>query len=582
MAKRGAPSTLDIFLGRKSNVAAKPTNTNDGLLGGKPTITKAGNKSSTDVIDLLGSSDEDDGPITSSRANKSYAAPAAAAANAAAAKLATASSSNKSNGLEQEEDLRRVSIGSLTGYPAAAKPAALTFASASVKTGASVRGGVAPAAGAPAARPIAPITASLMASSKQTNSAPASGTAVKPASTANKASGTSRATFGFDGIVDSNDGFDREGDENEYGAARSSGNKGLASSSAAASSSFKPAAAVFKMPVSAAVAGSFASAAGDGPFKPAAAAGKSSAIRSAVFPAFSAVSRPLPQATAAPSTRGSSSNSAAAAPVCSFLSPPLARPAATTAAAGKASSDAAVELLGDGEADDDDAADGDDEEPLTGPHRSSSGGLRPPTTTRELARYALKKVFGFDGFRGVQEDVIVSALGGATSADRGVLNFKPSGSRNFSSSSSSSSAAAGEGGDGTSAGPEGEGGNDVFCIMPTGGGKSLCYIIPAILRPGVTLVVSPLLSLIQDQVVGLASGSISRYGIAVPAASLSSELGEKDTKAVYRELYKVPGRKGAGDGGPTIKLLFVTPEKLIKSATLTDVSAYQCHTHFRN
>ena len=79
-------------------------------------------------------------------------------------------------------------------------------------------------------------------------------------------------------------------------------------------------------------------------------------------------------------------------------------------------------------------------------------------SNRELARYCLQRVFGHDGFRGVQEDVIVHMLDRENS--------------------------------------------DAFVVMPTGGGKSLCYALPALLRPGITLVVSPLLSLMQDQVVG--------------------------------------------------------------------------------
>jgi hypothetical protein len=197
--------------------------------------------------------------------------------------------------------------------------------------------------------------------------------------------------------------------------------------------------------------------------------------------------------------------------------------------------------------------------PARAPHGGApAAALAPPTSLRVLARYALQRTFGFAGFRGVQEDVIVAALGG------------------------------GRGGGGGGA-TGGSGGADVFCVMPTGGGKSMCYIIPALLRPGVTLVVSPLLSLIQDQVVGLASGSLSKFGIAVPAASLSSELSEAEARAVYRELHKDPNARGGGAGGgggggggcgPSIKLLFVTPEKLIKSQALARALDHLYATRF--
>lgn len=114
---------------------------------------------------------------------------------------------------------------------------------------------------------------------------------------------------------------------------------------------------------------------------------------------------------------------------------------------------------------------------------------------------------------------------------------------------------------------------DVFVLMPTGGGKSLIYALPALLRPGVTVVVSPLVSLIQDQVVSFSSGFASRWGHSVPAVHLSSELSEGDAERVYAELRKRPGCGGAGPDGPSIKLLYVTPEKIAASGKLRDTLA---------
>lgn len=72
-------------------------------------------------------------------------------------------------------------------------------------------------------------------------------------------------------------------------------------------------------------------------------------------------------------------------------------------------------------------------------------------------------------------------------------------------------------------------GRDCLGIMPTGGGKSLCYQLPAMLLPGLTLVVSPLISLMKDQVDAL-------RGAGIPAACLNSSLGAEEYREVLRGL----------------------------------------------
>lgn len=125
----------------------------------------------------------------------------------------------------------------------------------------------------------------------------------------------------------------------------------------------------------------------------------------------------------------------------------------------------------------------------------------------EDAHDVLLKVFGFDAFRVPQEEIIATVLEG----------------------------------------------RDVFVLMPTGGGKSICYQVPALMKSGTALVVSPLISLMQDQVQALRLNGVA-------ASFLNSSLSAKDATEVMRSLR-------AGE----LKLLYVAPERAMMPEFLRDI-----------
>ncbi|KAF8459232.1 P-loop containing nucleoside triphosphate hydrolase protein [Gautieria morchelliformis] len=99
---------------------------------------------------------------------------------------------------------------------------------------------------------------------------------------------------------------------------------------------------------------------------------------------------------------------------------------------------------------------------------------------------------------------------------------------------------------------------DIVCVMPTGGGKSLTYQLPALLTPGCTLVISPLISLITDQIIHL-------HEAGVEAVMLTGSTTKEQSRDITSRLTKVPG------GSQEIKLCYVTPEKIAKSKTFVSV-----------
>ena len=93
-------------------------------------------------------------------------------------------------------------------------------------------------------------------------------------------------------------------------------------------------------------------------------------------------------------------------------------------------------------------------------------------------------------------------------------------------------------------------GGDALVLMPTGGGKSLCYQVPALLRPGTAVVVSPLIALMQDQVAALKQNGVK-------AQALHSGLDPRELPGIEHDL--IDGR---------LDLLYLSPERLLNPRTL--------------
>jgi ATP-dependent DNA helicase RecQ len=102
-------------------------------------------------------------------------------------------------------------------------------------------------------------------------------------------------------------------------------------------------------------------------------------------------------------------------------------------------------------------------------------------------------------------------------------------------------------------------GRNTLAIMPTGGGKSLCFQLPALCRDGVTVVISPLIALMRDQVRALREAGVE-------AGALTSGNTEDEVEEVFAALDE--GR---------LKLLYMAPERLASAATLPLCGAHRVH-----
>jgi ATP-dependent DNA helicase RecQ len=133
-----------------------------------------------------------------------------------------------------------------------------------------------------------------------------------------------------------------------------------------------------------------------------------------------------------------------------------------------------------------------------------------PTTPPDSLANSLKQIFGFDTFRPLQREIMEEILAG----------------------------------------------RDAFALLPTGGGKSLCFQIPGLLLPRLTVVVSPLIALMKDQVDSL-------HAAGVAATYLNSSLTAAESSARLRGLH-------AGQ----YKLLYLAPERLMLSGVLEDLQRW--------
>ncbi|KAI4294801.1 hypothetical protein MLD38_040877 [Melastoma candidum] len=99
-------------------------------------------------------------------------------------------------------------------------------------------------------------------------------------------------------------------------------------------------------------------------------------------------------------------------------------------------------------------------------------------------------------------------------------------------------------------------GRDCFCLMPTGGGKSMCYQIPALAKQGIVIVVCPLIALMENQVIALKEKKI-------PAEYLSSTLTSQAKNKIYEDL---------ASGKPSLRLLYVTPEMMATAGFMSKLT----------